>query len=337
LQKFPSLSVRLHGGLTPQQCVEQAQAAEAAGLGGSWFAENPFHRSTLPTAGACAAATRTLRIGAGVFNPYGRHPTLIAMEVGALDELSCGRVSVGIGSGIGFAIERMGFAYDRPLTTLREATIILRALLRGEEVNHCGAAFRVQKVRLDYQARPDIQIFMAGRGRRSLLACGELADGLIVSNMCTVEFAAKAVKILHKAALNSGRSKPLEVVQYIPCIPRADRSEAQRLATQAVAKMLPDYWMLGQRLPAAKQAMLEGSGISETDFAAAVARLKAGETAEAALDERFAHAFTVSGNMEDCRTKAAAYAAAGVTELALTFSGSKPAADMRFMAEAMTG
>jgi hypothetical protein len=41
--------------------------------------------------------------------------------------------------------------------------------------------------------------------------------------------------------------------------------------------------------------------------------------------------------MEDCRTKSAAYAAAGVTELALTFSGSKPAADMRFMAEAMTG
>jgi 5,10-methylenetetrahydromethanopterin reductase len=71
------------------------------------------------------------------------------------------------------------------------------------------------------------------------------------------------------------------------------------------------------------------------DFAVAVARLTAGEKAEAALDQRFAEAFTVSGNVEDCRTKAAAYAAAGVTELALTFSGSKPAADMRFMAEAM--
>ena len=337
MQKFPSLSVRLHGGLTPQQCIGQARAAEVAGFGGVWFAENPFNRSTLPTAGACAAATRTLRIAAGVFNPYSRHPTLIAMEVGALDELSCGRVSVGIGSGIGFAIERMGFAYDRPLTTLREALIILRALLCGEEVNHCGVAFTVQKVKLDYQTRPDIPIFMAGRGTRSLLTCGEMADGLIISNMCTVAFVAKAVKILHEAARNSGRSKLLDVVQYIPCIPRADRRKAQRLAMQAVAEMLPGYWMLGQRLPAAKQAMLEGSGISEADFAAAVARLNAGEKAEVALDERFVLAFTVSGNMEDCRRQATAYAAAGVTELALTFSGSRAAVDMRLMAEAMTG
>jgi len=259
------------------------------------------------------------------------------MEVGALDELSRGRVSVGIGSGIGFAIERMGFAYNRPLTTVREAIVILRALFRGEEVNHRGAAFAVQKVKLDYQARPDIPIYMAGRGHRSLLACGELADGLIVSNMCTVAFVAKAVKIMQAAARNFGRSKLPEVAQYIPCIPRVDRTDAQRLAMKAVAEMLPGFWQLGQRLPAAKEAMLEGSGISETEFRAAVACLNSGEKPEAALDERFVRAFTVSGNMDDCRRKAADYAAAGVTELALTFCSRSAAVDMRFMANAVAG
>ena len=72
-------------------------------------------------AAACAVVTRTVQIGAGVFNPYNRHPTLIAMEIGALDELAGGRVRLGVGSGIGFAIERMGFSYGKPLTTLREA------------------------------------------------------------------------------------------------------------------------------------------------------------------------------------------------------------------------
>jgi 5,10-methylenetetrahydromethanopterin reductase len=204
---LPRLSVRLHGGMTPPECVAQAQAAEAAGFAGIWFAENPFARGILPAATACAGATRRLRIGAGVFNPYNRHPTLIAMEAGALDELAAGRVCVGIGSGIGFAVERMGFAYDRPLTTLREAVLIVRALLRGEEVSHAGAAFNVRGVKLDYRARPDIPIFMAGRGRRSLVACGELADGLIVSNMCTAAFAANAVKTLHAAARAAGRSR----------------------------------------------------------------------------------------------------------------------------------
>jgi 5,10-methylenetetrahydromethanopterin reductase len=226
LPNFPRLSLRLHGGLTPQQCVAQAQAAEAAGFDGLWFAENPFSRGILPSAAACALATRKLWIGAGVFNPYNRHPTLIAMEIGALDELAPGRVRLGIGSGIGFAVERMGLAWDRPPTTLREAVVIVRALLRGEEVSHAGAVFQINKVKLDYRARADIPIFMAGRGERSLRACGELADGLIVSNMSTVAFAAGAVKTLHQAARVAGRPKLPDVVQYVPCFPRRSRRGA---------------------------------------------------------------------------------------------------------------
>ena len=184
--RFPKLSVRLHGAMTAAQCVEQAKAAEAAEMHGICFAENPFNRGALPAAAACAVATKSLRIGAGVFNPYNRHPTLIAMEIGALDELAGGRVQLGIGSGIGFAIERMGFSYGKPLTTLREAIVIVRALLRGEEVTHAGTVFNINEVKLDYKPRADIPIFMAGRGDRSLEACGEIADGLIVSNLSLI-------------------------------------------------------------------------------------------------------------------------------------------------------
>ena len=336
MAKFPRLSLRLHGGLTPQQCVAQAQAAEAAGFHGVWFAENPFSRGVLPAAAACAIATRTLKIAPGVFNPYNRHPSLIAMEIGALDELAQGRVRLGIGSGIGVAVERMGFAYDRPVTTLREAVGIVRALLRGEEVSHAGAAFQLNNVKLEYRARIDIPIFMAGRGDRSLRACGELGDGLIISNMCTVAFAAGAVTKLQAAARAAGRATTPEVVQYVASYPGIDREEAQRLARAAVGDMLPGYWRLGYRQPAAKRALLEGSGIGEADVAAAVARLAAGERADAALAERFVAAFTLAGNAEDCRRQAAAYAQAGVTELALTFSGPEAAADMRFLSEALS-
>ena len=337
MPNFPRLSLRLHGGLTPQQCVAQAQAAEAAGFAGLWFAENPYNRGILPAATACALATRRLQIGAGVFNPYNRHPTLIAMEIGALDELAPGRVRLGIGSGIGVAVERMGFSWDRPLTTLREAVVIVRALLRGEEVSHAGSVFQINKVKLDYRARADIPIFMAGRGERSLRACGELADGLIVSNMTTVAFAAGAVKTLHQVARAAGRPKLPDVVQYVPCFAHADGNAAQRLALRAVAEMLPAYWRLGQRLPAAKQALLTGSGIDESDFAAAVARLNTGEKADGALDARFVAAFALAGHADDCRRQAAAYAQAGVTELALTFAGPDATAAMGFLAKAMDG
>ena len=259
------------------------------------------------------------------------------MDIGALDELAQGRVRLGIGSGIGLAIERMGFRYGRPLTTVREAIAIVRALLHGDEVSHAGAVFNVQKVKLDYHARADIPIFMAGRGTQSLKACGELADGLLVSNMCTAPFVAQAVHILQSAAQAAGRPAMPEVVQYLPCIIQPDRAEAQRRATQAVAEMLPAYWALGQRLPAAKRALLEGSDISEAEFATAVGRLTQGEPAATVLDERYSAAFTMAGTAEDCRAQAAAYAAAGITELALTFSGANAAADMATVAKAMSG
>jgi 5,10-methylenetetrahydromethanopterin reductase len=331
LPKLPRLSVRLHGGMTAQQCVEQAQAAEAAGIDAVWFAENPFARGIIAAAAACALATKTQSIGAGVFNPYSRHPTLIAMEIGALDELSGGRARLGIGSGVGHAIERMGFSYGRALTTLREAIVILRALLAGEEVSYSGSVFNVQRVKLDFRVRADIPIFMAARGDNAVKACGELADGMIVSNMCTRDFVARAVDRLNASAHSAGRAANPGVVQYMPCIARPDGEEARRLAKRAVADMLPAYWTLSQRLPGARQALLQGSGISESEFAAAVARLKAGEAAEMALDDRHAAAFTLAGTAEECRAQAVAHAAAGVTELALTFSGPSVAADMAYI------
>ena len=123
----------------------------------------------------------------------------------------------------------------------------------------------------------------------------------------------------------------------MPCIIQPDRADAQRRAKQAVAEMLPAYWALGQRLPAAKCALLEGSDISEAEFATAVGRLKHGEPAANVLDDRYSAAFTIAGTAEDCRAQAAVYAAAGVAELALTFSGAHAAADMATVAKAMYG
>jgi 5,10-methylenetetrahydromethanopterin reductase len=245
-------------------------------------------------------------------------------------------VRLGIGSGLGHAVERMGFDTKRPLTALREAIVILRGLLAGEEVSHAGSAFNVQRVKLDYKPRADIPIFMAARGDNAVKACGELADGMIVSNMCAAAYVAKSVERLNVAARAAGRPDP-GVVQYMPCVPRADRDEARSAAKRAVADMLPAYWALGQRLPGARAALIDGTGIAEAEFESAVARLKSGEAPDIALDDRFPKAFTISGNAQDCRALAARYAAAGVTELALTFFGPTFEADMTYLGKAFAG
>lgn len=333
---MPRLGVRLHGGMAPRRCMELATAAEANGFWSVWFAENPFGRGVLPAAAASAVATSRLRIGIGVFNPFNRHPSLIAMEIGALDELAEGRAALGIGSGIGAAIEAMGLAYDRPIGALRDAFSIVRPLLRGETVTYEGRVFSAKGIKLDYQPpRPAMPLLMAARGDQSLRLCGRMADGLMISNMCNPGYTAYAVGIVGDAARAAGRPVPTEVVQYVPCAVGPDRDDAYRVAKNALGGMVPGFWSLGQRFAAAKAALVRGSGIDEADFADAARRLGAGEPAARVLDDRFVDAFAVAGTVEDCLARSAVYARAGVGELVLTFVGASPEQDMALLGDGL--
>jgi 5,10-methylenetetrahydromethanopterin reductase len=335
MNELPRISIRLHGSMPAAQCVAFATTAEAAGFAGVWFAENAFARGILPAAAACAVATSRLQIGAGVFNPFSRHPTLIAMEIGALDELSHGRATLSIGSGIASATKKLEIDPQRPLVALRDTLVIVRGLLRGEEVDHAGAAYGARRVKLDYAPRAEIPILLAGRGDSMVRLAGELADGLIISNMCSLKFAGRACELMQASRRAAGRTGQAHVIQYMPCAVNADREAALRAATQAVGEMLPGFWALSQNVSSARQALLAGTELSEDEFCAVAAKLRAGAPASDVLDERFAAAFSIHGTAQECLAKAANYARAGVTELALTFAGPAALDEVRALGGAL--
>jgi 5,10-methylenetetrahydromethanopterin reductase len=321
MNELPHISLRLHGSMPAADCVALAKMAEESGFAGIWFAENAFARGILPAAAVCAAATSRLQINTGVFNPFSRHPTMMAMEIGALDELSKGRATLSIGSGIIAAVGKIGFDAHKPLPALRDTLTIVRGLLRGEEVDHVGPAFSARKVKLDFAPRADIAIFLAGRGNLTTKLAGEAADGLIISNMCSPEFAREVAELTRASRNAAGRSGEGRVIQYMPCAVGEDRAEAAKTAKRAIGTMLPGFWSLGQKLDSAKKGLITGTHIAEAEFATAAARLQAGEDAADVLDERYVTAFSLAGTPEDCLVAARRYRVAGVTELALTFDG----------------
>src|SRR6266851_3293736 len=325
---LPRFGVRLSQALDPRRSLELAAAAEADGFASLWFAENPFHRGIVPVAGACATMTERISIGLGIVNFYQHHPTLIAAEFAALDELAGGRVRLGIGAGIGRRVLRLGYKW-RPLPSLEDAVAIIRPLLRGEVVDHRGTVFSADGVSLGFRPpRPDAPIYVASMGDRSLALCGRIADGLIVSNMCPPRYTERAVGIVQQSAADA-RRKPLDIVQYLPCVVRQDRDEAWHLAKHAVGGMLATFWPTGgDDWPALRDTIVECSGIAKPEVVAVLARLRRGEPAETVLDERFIAAFAIAGTAEECLAQAAQYRRAGVAELVLTFGGPRPEADM---------
>jgi len=80
-----------------------------------------------------------------VTNPYSRHPAVTA-AVAALDELSGGWAFLGLGVGAG--LEEAGIGYPAPVTTLREAVSVIRALPDGETVTHDGKALSLREAAL---------------------------------------------------------------------------------------------------------------------------------------------------------------------------------------------
>nr|WP_249780767.1 LLM class flavin-dependent oxidoreductase [Bradyrhizobium sp. dw_78] len=325
----------MDGSIPPHECVELAVAADKAGLSGVWFAENAFARGIWPAAAACAVATSRIHIHAGVFNPFNRHPTMMAMEIGALDELSNGRASISIGAGIIGASTKMGIDAEKPVPALRDALIILRGLLNGEEVNHVGPRFSAKKVKLDYKPRPGIPIFLAGRGNLTIKLAGEAADGLLVSNMCSAGYAGRSAELMHSVRPHTASGTAGSVIQYMPCIVNSSSLEAFRDAKRIVGEMVPRFWALGQKVPSAKDALLLGTDISEDDFAAAASDINSGRDPADILDERYAVAFSIYGTAEECLALAKRYKAAGVDELALTFSGPSAPHEIATIGKAM--
>jgi 5,10-methylenetetrahydromethanopterin reductase len=328
------LAIRLHSGMAVPRAIELGKLAEQCGFHTVWFAENPFERGVLPTLSVIASATRTLRLGLGVVNPFNRHPTLMAMEAGTLAELAPGRIVLGIGSGIAEAVARMGFSYDRPVSAVADATRIARGMLSGDTVSHDGSVFKVNSVRLGYQVtRSPVPIFLAAMGDRALRIVGELGDGLLIGNMCPSAYTARALTQLAAGARAAGRDPAtIELVKYVPC---AIGPDARDVVKNAIGRLLGSYWELYKDVPKVRAAIREGNQIEPQRFARAVDRVIAGEQGAAVLGDDFVSTYAVAGELHECVEQCLALHRSGVTEVALSFVGHDPAAEMRRFAEAL--
>lgn len=333
----PGLAIRLHGMIDPGRSAQLAAAAERSGFRTVWFAENLFQRGILPAASASAVATRSIGIGIGVFNPFNRHPSLMAMEAAALDELSGGRAILGLGVGVPPLIDRFA-GFERPVAAMRDTVAIARGMLAGNRVTHRGAAFCADGVELGFAPlRPDMPIHVAAMGARMLRLAGEIGDGVLISNMCPPAFTGHAVARAAEGAAAAGRAPPGAAVKYVPCAVDSDRGAARRAIKPAIAAMLSGYEDAFADAKGALAALRHGGAIEPALYAATLDRLKAGEAPESALDDVFIDQYGIARAPEDCVRRIAELGADGATEIALTFLGDAPERDIELIGAAAGG
>src|SRR5437660_2669465 len=120
-----------------------------------------------------AQATERMRLGTCVTNPATREPSVTASTLAVLQELSGGRMDLGIGRGD--SARRVLGKPPTTLAVLEEATNVIRDLCEGRAVTYEGTALTMEWV-----PRHKLPVWIAGYGPKALELTGKIADGAII-------------------------------------------------------------------------------------------------------------------------------------------------------------
>jgi alkanesulfonate monooxygenase SsuD/methylene tetrahydromethanopterin reductase-like flavin-dependent oxidoreductase (luciferase family) len=192
--------------------LRAAQLADELGYDSFWLPEAwGYEVFSLLTEVACH--TKRIRLGTGIINVFSRSPGLIAMHAATLDEISEGRVVLGLGTSGKRVIEGFhGRGFDRPLTQVRDVIRVVRTLLAGGKLHEAGAelvAYRPFELAMK-PLRREIPIYVAALKDKAIESIGELADGWIPT-FWPYERLAEGRSLIEAGAKRAGRD-PSKIV-----------------------------------------------------------------------------------------------------------------------------
>src|SRR5207237_7493299 len=120
-------------GRSLEQAIERVKLAEQLGYD-AVYVTHIAGRESLTVVTAYALATSRIRVGTGVVPIYTRTPATMAQTAATIDELSGGRLTLGLGVSHRPVVEGWyGQSIDDPVAEMREYAAIVRAILRGED------------------------------------------------------------------------------------------------------------------------------------------------------------------------------------------------------------
>ncbi len=187
--------VMLPRDLNAAEVLDFARTTERLGFDELWVVEDLGFRGGIAQAAAALAVTERIRVGIGILPAAVRNVAFEAMEVSTLAALFPGRIDVGIGHGMPGWLARVGAWPRRPLSFLDAHVHALRALLQGETVQSEGLV-HLDGIALEPEALPAVvpDVLLGVRGPRSLEVSGRIADGTILAEPTTPEYARAALE-----------------------------------------------------------------------------------------------------------------------------------------------
>jgi alkanesulfonate monooxygenase SsuD/methylene tetrahydromethanopterin reductase-like flavin-dependent oxidoreductase (luciferase family) len=177
------IDIILGAGYTAAQAEELGVLADGLGIHTLWLSSFPGERDPWLALPALARATRRLRLGVLPVSPYESHPLRIAEALYTLNEQAGGRASILVG-GLGRSVARVtGLKPRRRVAAVRDCVAILTGLAADRPLDYQGSEYSLTGYQPRWIAGPRPFVGVGATGPRMLAMAGELADGVMMSDV----------------------------------------------------------------------------------------------------------------------------------------------------------
>ena len=293
-------------GRSLDRAAERARRAEELGYE-SAYVTHIAGRDSLTVLAAYACRTERIKLGTGVLPMYSRTPVATAQTAATVDELSGGRMVLGLGVSHRATVEPWyGQTIDRPVREMREYAGAVRAMLRGEEPPAENEKFRTSFRFMGYEVRADLPVYIAALSPAMLRLAGELGDGVMLW-LCNPDYIREVViPEVTEGRERAGRS--LEGFDVVAAVPSAVTDDTGAALGRLRQDLIPYFSLPFYR------TMIERSGfgdeISAYDAAMRDADIDAATTA---ISGRFLEQLAAIGSADEAAESVARYRDAGAT------------------------
>ncbi|MDD9944063.1 MAG: LLM class flavin-dependent oxidoreductase [Myxococcales bacterium] len=237
-----SMGFNWQGELDRDAAYEAAQIADEVGVDSMWVAE-AWGRDAFSLLTLVADRTKRVKLGTSIVNIYSRTPGALAQHFGTLDELSGGRVIIGLGtSGIRVIEHFHGVPFQPAYTRLKETVELLRLFFANEPVHYDGKLFKLERgFRLRFDpVRKQVPIYLATLKPKSVRFTAEKADGWMPTMIPFRDFPAESRKVRAWCS-EAGKDPDAFTIRCPGSVTVANDDEAYQRARYAAASGLAFY------------------------------------------------------------------------------------------------
>jgi len=316
-----------------------AKVNEEAGFDSIWV---PDHILFIPpgivpeawsTLAAVAAETEKAALGTCVSDPHRYHPAVLAQKVATVDQISGGRVILGLGAGEAMNLEPFGIKWKKPVSKLIEFATVIRKLWSGEILNHEGRFWKLKDAFLQINpVKGRVPIYFGANGPRTLRLTGEMADGWL-SIPLSPKLYEKHLKLVEEGAEKAGRSlDDIDTGVYLYTSVTEKAEDAYKQIEKIRSQVIPSPELLREagydvELPEELQSISYVKALLNSEWVEKFLAFGELIPREAAIE------FSIAGTVEDCINKIDEFVKAGVKHFLLLNVGPDPRQVMKAYGE----